>query len=214
MTLLWSCLRMCGSIFTTGNYASKHRKTKQEKKENTHQVHVIFWEGLKQFGNSFSSWLCSPAPNLDVFFKLDFLTFLFQLCDHNFFSVPSFGGGPAVNHLYMCAICQVEIEALAKRRKTEIDTFIKVGDDGLRSCMCLLLGCGILTEQLCPLACSWTKSFRLRRLPLSSCALACSGSGNGSPSSKAKTMVGSHIRDRLTKTKETNKKFIFLFKTL
>lgn len=38
----------------------------------------------------------------------------------------SFGGGPAVNHLYMCAICQVEIEALAKRRKTEIDTFIKV----------------------------------------------------------------------------------------
>lgn len=41
-------------------------------------------------------------------------------------SVLSFGGGPAVNHLYMCAICQVEIEALAKRRKIEIDTFIKV----------------------------------------------------------------------------------------
>lgn len=31
-----------------------------------------------------------------------------------------------MNHLYMCTICQVEIEALAKRRKTEIDTFIKV----------------------------------------------------------------------------------------
>lgn len=45
---------------------------------------------------------------------------------HIRFSVFSFGGGPAVNHLYMCAICQVEIEALAKRRKTEIDTFIKV----------------------------------------------------------------------------------------
>lgn len=42
------------------------------------------------------------------------------------FSLPRFGGGPAVNHLYMCAICQVEIEALAKRRKMEIDTFIKV----------------------------------------------------------------------------------------
>lgn len=41
-------------------------------------------------------------------------------------SLLSFGGGPAVNHLYMCAICQVEIEALAKRRKMEIDTFIKV----------------------------------------------------------------------------------------
>ncbi|XP_053551810.1 ubiquitin carboxyl-terminal hydrolase 20 [Bombina bombina] len=37
-----------------------------------------------------------------------------------------FGGGPAVNHLYVCSICQVEIEALAKRRKTEIDTFIKL----------------------------------------------------------------------------------------
>ncbi|XP_015222450.2 ubiquitin carboxyl-terminal hydrolase 20 isoform X1 [Lepisosteus oculatus] len=37
-----------------------------------------------------------------------------------------FGGGPAVNHLYVCSICQVEIEALAKRRKVEIDTFIKL----------------------------------------------------------------------------------------
>uniref|UniRef100_A0A8C6UIT7 Ubiquitin carboxyl-terminal hydrolase n=1 Tax=Neogobius melanostomus TaxID=47308 RepID=A0A8C6UIT7_9GOBI len=27
----------------------------------------------------------------------------------------SFGGGPAVNHLYMCAICQVEIEALLNK---------------------------------------------------------------------------------------------------
>ncbi|XP_005625298.1 ubiquitin carboxyl-terminal hydrolase 20 [Canis lupus familiaris] len=37
-----------------------------------------------------------------------------------------FGGGPAVNHLYVCSICQVEIEALAKRRQIEIDTFIKL----------------------------------------------------------------------------------------
>ncbi|XP_060613533.2 ubiquitin carboxyl-terminal hydrolase 20 isoform X2 [Anolis sagrei] len=37
-----------------------------------------------------------------------------------------FGGGPAVNHLYVCSVCQVEIEALAKRRKMEIDTFIKL----------------------------------------------------------------------------------------
>ncbi|XP_077352699.1 ubiquitin carboxyl-terminal hydrolase 20 isoform X2 [Festucalex cinctus] len=41
----------------------------------------------------------------------------------------SFGGGPAVNHLYVCAICQVEIEALAKRRKMEIDTFIKLNKE-------------------------------------------------------------------------------------
>ncbi|XP_072344856.1 ubiquitin carboxyl-terminal hydrolase 20 isoform X1 [Scyliorhinus torazame] len=37
-----------------------------------------------------------------------------------------FGGGPAVNHLYICSICQVEIEAIAKRRKMEVDTFIKL----------------------------------------------------------------------------------------
>ncbi|XP_039618472.1 ubiquitin carboxyl-terminal hydrolase 20 [Polypterus senegalus] len=37
-----------------------------------------------------------------------------------------FAGGPAVNHLYVCHVCQVEIEALAKRRKIEIDTFIKL----------------------------------------------------------------------------------------
>ncbi|XP_030634620.1 ubiquitin carboxyl-terminal hydrolase 20 [Chanos chanos] len=40
-----------------------------------------------------------------------------------------FGGGPAVNHLYVCGICQVEIEALAKRRKVEIDTFIKLNKE-------------------------------------------------------------------------------------
>ncbi|XP_051514536.1 ubiquitin carboxyl-terminal hydrolase 20 isoform X2 [Myxocyprinus asiaticus] len=40
-----------------------------------------------------------------------------------------FGGGPAVNHLYVCATCQVEIETLAKRRKLEIDTFIKLNKE-------------------------------------------------------------------------------------
>ncbi|XP_051954700.1 ubiquitin carboxyl-terminal hydrolase 20-like [Xyrauchen texanus] len=40
-----------------------------------------------------------------------------------------FGGGPAVNHLYLCATCQVEIETLAKRRKLEMDTFIKLNKE-------------------------------------------------------------------------------------
>lgn len=35
-----------------------------------------------------------------------------------------------MNHLYVCSICQVEIEALAKRRRVEIDTFIKVRGAG------------------------------------------------------------------------------------
>lgn len=54
------------------------------------------------------------------------------------FSLLRFGGGPAVNHLYMCAICQVEIEALAKRRKIEIDTFIKVFCRGTPVCLICL----------------------------------------------------------------------------
>lgn len=54
--------------------------------------------------------------------------FYFPAVLHSSPSLPvlRFGGGPAVNHLYVCSICQVEIEALAKRRRIEIDTFIKV----------------------------------------------------------------------------------------
>lgn len=36
-----------------------------------------------------------------------------------------------MNHLYVCSVCQVEIEALAKRRRVEIDTFIKVPGAGV-----------------------------------------------------------------------------------
>uniref|UniRef100_A0A8C7N003 Ubiquitin carboxyl-terminal hydrolase n=1 Tax=Oncorhynchus kisutch TaxID=8019 RepID=A0A8C7N003_ONCKI len=35
-----------------------------------------------------------------------------------------YGGGPAVNHLYMCHTCQTEIEKLEKRRRTELDMFV------------------------------------------------------------------------------------------
>lgn len=86
--------------------------------------------------------------------NLDIWVFFLFCSDMSVHSVPSFGGGPAVNHLYMCAICQVEIEALAKRRKTEIDTFIKVGDGGLRGRAWQLGGRWTLTEQLCHPACS------------------------------------------------------------
>ncbi|XP_006831086.1 PREDICTED: ubiquitin carboxyl-terminal hydrolase 33-like isoform X2 [Chrysochloris asiatica] len=37
-----------------------------------------------------------------------------------------YGGGPAVNHLYICHTCQIEAEKIEKRRKTELEIFIRV----------------------------------------------------------------------------------------
>ncbi|TRY77696.1 hypothetical protein DNTS_018891 [Danionella cerebrum] len=37
-----------------------------------------------------------------------------------------YGGGPAVNHLYVCQTCQTEIEKLEKRRKNELDMFVRL----------------------------------------------------------------------------------------
>ncbi|XP_063795660.1 ubiquitin carboxyl-terminal hydrolase 33 [Pseudophryne corroboree] len=37
-----------------------------------------------------------------------------------------FGGGPAVNHLYVCYTCQTEQDKIEKRRKMELETFIRL----------------------------------------------------------------------------------------
>ncbi|GCC37885.1 hypothetical protein chiPu_0016393 [Chiloscyllium punctatum] len=37
-----------------------------------------------------------------------------------------YGGGPAVNHLYTCQTCQIEIEKLEKRRKVELEMFLRL----------------------------------------------------------------------------------------
>uniref|UniRef100_A0A7N8XN99 Ubiquitin carboxyl-terminal hydrolase n=1 Tax=Mastacembelus armatus TaxID=205130 RepID=A0A7N8XN99_9TELE len=37
-----------------------------------------------------------------------------------------YGGGPAVNHLYVCHTCQIEVEKLEKRRKSELDMFVRL----------------------------------------------------------------------------------------
>ncbi|KAK2860906.1 hypothetical protein Q7C36_005072 [Tachysurus vachellii] len=37
-----------------------------------------------------------------------------------------YGGGPAVNHLYVCHTCQMEIEKLEKRCKNELDMFVRL----------------------------------------------------------------------------------------
>nr|XP_020447251.1 ubiquitin carboxyl-terminal hydrolase 33 isoform X3 [Monopterus albus] len=42
-----------------------------------------------------------------------------------------YGGGPAVNHLYVCHTCQTEIEKLEKRCKSELDMFVRIHPDPL-----------------------------------------------------------------------------------
>ncbi|MEE6494691.1 hypothetical protein FKM82_001846 [Ascaphus truei] len=37
-----------------------------------------------------------------------------------------FGGGPAVNHLCVCHTCQAELEKIEKKRKIELETFIRL----------------------------------------------------------------------------------------
>ncbi|KAL8178429.1 UNVERIFIED_CONTAM: Ubiquitin carboxyl-terminal hydrolase 33 [Gekko kuhli] len=37
-----------------------------------------------------------------------------------------YGGGPAVNHLYVCHTCQMETEKIEKRRKMELEMFIRL----------------------------------------------------------------------------------------
>ncbi|XP_071802261.1 ubiquitin carboxyl-terminal hydrolase 20-like [Asterias amurensis] len=39
-----------------------------------------------------------------------------------------YGGGPAVNHLYGCPTCQAEAEQIERRRKEEMETFIKLNE--------------------------------------------------------------------------------------
>jgi ubiquitin carboxyl-terminal hydrolase 20/33 len=45
-----------------------------------------------------------------------------------------YGGGPAVNHLYICHTCQIELEKIEKRRKTELEIFIRVKEVALWRC--------------------------------------------------------------------------------
>ncbi|XP_063966871.1 ubiquitin carboxyl-terminal hydrolase 20-like [Lytechinus pictus] len=41
----------------------------------------------------------------------------------------TFGGGPAVNRLSPCSVCQTEMELLERRRKEEMDTFITMNEE-------------------------------------------------------------------------------------
>uniref|UniRef100_A0A668AS35 Ubiquitin carboxyl-terminal hydrolase n=1 Tax=Myripristis murdjan TaxID=586833 RepID=A0A668AS35_9TELE len=71
-------------------------------------------------------FLCSHGgvpPNKATFID-DLVVMLPQnVWDHLY---SRYGGGPAVNHLYVCHTCQTEIEKLEKRRKTELDMFVRL----------------------------------------------------------------------------------------
>ncbi|XP_068197166.1 ubiquitin carboxyl-terminal hydrolase 33 isoform X2 [Antennarius striatus] len=71
-------------------------------------------------------FLCSHGgvpPNKATFID-DLVVMLPQnVWDHLY---SRYGGGPAVNHLYVCHTCQIEIERLEKRRKSELDTFVRL----------------------------------------------------------------------------------------
>ncbi|XP_071368893.1 ubiquitin carboxyl-terminal hydrolase 33-like isoform X2 [Centroberyx affinis] len=71
-------------------------------------------------------FLCSHGgvpPNKAAFID-DLVVMLPQnVWDHLY---SRYGGGPAVNHLYVCHTCQTEIEKLEKRRKTELDMFVRL----------------------------------------------------------------------------------------
>lgn len=71
-------------------------------------------------------FLCSHGgvpPNKATFID-DLVVMLPQnVWDHLY---SRYGGGPAVNHLYVCHTCQIEIEKLEKRRKTELDMFVRL----------------------------------------------------------------------------------------
>ncbi|CAF91634.1 unnamed protein product, partial [Tetraodon nigroviridis] len=71
-------------------------------------------------------FLCSHGgvpPNKATFID-DLVVMLPQnVWDHLY---SRYGGGPAVNHLYVCHTCQMEIEKFDKRRKSELDMFVRL----------------------------------------------------------------------------------------
>ncbi|XP_038841024.1 ubiquitin carboxyl-terminal hydrolase 33-like, partial [Salvelinus namaycush] len=72
------------------------------------------------------NFLCSHGgvPPAKAAFMDDLVVMLPQNAWDHLYS--RYGGGPAVNHLYVCHTCQTEIEKLEKRRRTELDMFVRL----------------------------------------------------------------------------------------
>lgn len=74
---------------------------------------------------SWHFWCLQACDPFYIVFSTRLMLCLFDLfvyfcCHHRY------GGGPAVNHLYVCHTCQIESERLEKRRKNELEMFIRV----------------------------------------------------------------------------------------
>uniref|UniRef100_A0AAZ3RH05 Ubiquitin carboxyl-terminal hydrolase n=1 Tax=Oncorhynchus tshawytscha TaxID=74940 RepID=A0AAZ3RH05_ONCTS len=77
----------------------------------------------RQWLNKFKTF-AEPGPISNDNFLCSHGVFLnVNVWDHLY---SRYGGGPAVNHLYVCHTCQTEIEKLEKRRKTELDMFVRL----------------------------------------------------------------------------------------
>ncbi|XP_061695015.1 ubiquitin carboxyl-terminal hydrolase 33 [Syngnathoides biaculeatus] len=71
-------------------------------------------------------FLCSHGgvpPNKAAYFNDLAIVLPQNVWDHLY---SRYGGGPAVNHLYVCNTCQIEVEKLEKRRKSELDMFMRL----------------------------------------------------------------------------------------
>ncbi|XP_054240301.1 ubiquitin carboxyl-terminal hydrolase 33 isoform X4 [Indicator indicator] len=66
----------------------------------------------------------SSVPPHKASFIEDLVVMLPQNIWDNLYS--RYGGGPAVNHLYVCHTCQIESERIEKRRKNELEMFIRL----------------------------------------------------------------------------------------
>ncbi|XP_019386776.1 PREDICTED: ubiquitin carboxyl-terminal hydrolase 33 isoform X1 [Crocodylus porosus] len=73
-----------------------------------------------------NDFLCAHGgvPPRKAAFIEDLVLMLPQNIWDNLYS--RYGGGPAVNHLYVCHTCQIEAEKIEKRRKTELEMFVRL----------------------------------------------------------------------------------------
>lgn len=77
------------------------------------------WNVIKRNQNAILTFLAASSD-------IEGIYELFSMKLMKFYSDYRYGGGPAVNHLYICHTCQIEAEKIEKRRKTELEMFVRV----------------------------------------------------------------------------------------